>query len=202
MIELLSDLASLRARRVLLLAAGAFVLAAVVGVPVLSQLKSQSSDFQDPNAPNQRALRAIEAATGQTADYGVAVLVPTARKAAAARASTSRGGPLPRPGEAGAAARVAALLSAQRGFERVLDYPASRSTALVSRNGRQTVVLAAFSTRDQAAAAVERVCVQLWGSGVRFGGNDVTFHEINKRTTSDLQRAESLAFPILLLLSF
>ena len=35
-----------------------------------------------------------------------------------------------------------------------------------------------------------------------FGGNDVTFHEINERTTSDLKRAETLAIPILLLLSF
>ena len=35
-----------------------------------------------------------------------------------------------------------------------------------------------------------------------FGGNDVTFHEINERTSSDLKRAETFAIPILLLLSF
>ena len=43
---------------------------------------------------------------------------------------------------------------------------------------------------------------QVAGSGVRFGGNDVAFDEINKTTSSDLQRAEMFAFPILLLLSF
>ena len=37
---------------------------------------------------------------------------------------------------------------------------------------------------------------------MRFGGNDVTFDEISKRTSSDLRRAEMFAFPILLLLSF
>ena len=35
-----------------------------------------------------------------------------------------------------------------------------------------------------------------------FGGNDVAFHEVNERTTSDLRRAETFALPILLLLSF
>ena len=55
---------------------------------------------------------------------------------------------------------------------------------------------------NDSAAAVEHVRPQLAGSGVRFGGNDVAFDEINKRTSSDLQRAETFAFPILLLLSF
>src|SRR5438132_1561760 len=63
-------------------------------------------------------------------------------------------------------------------------------------------VLAAFATRDQSAAAVDRVRPALGGSGVRFGGNDVAFHELSKRTTSDLSRAEMFAFPLLLALSF
>ncbi len=63
-------------------------------------------------------------------------------------------------------------------------------------------MLAAFSTQDGSAAAVTHVRPELAGSGVLFGGNDVTFHEINERTTSDLKRAETLAIPILLLLSF
>ena len=63
-------------------------------------------------------------------------------------------------------------------------------------------MLAAFATQDRSAAAVAHVRPELAGSGVLFGGNDVTFHEINERTTSDLKRAETLAIPILLLLSF
>jgi hypothetical protein len=64
----LSDLASCRARRVLLLAGVAFLLATILGVPVVSVLKSESSDFQDPAAQNQQVLRTIERATGQSAN--------------------------------------------------------------------------------------------------------------------------------------
>ncbi len=73
---------------------------------------------------------------------------------------------------------------------------------LVSRNGRETLVLAAFANRERSAEAVEHIRPQLAGSDVRLGGNDVAFHEINKRTSSDLALAETFAFPILLLLSF
>ena len=190
MIARLSDLASRRARRVLLLAGVAFLLAAILGVPVVSVLKSESSDFQDPAAQNQQVLRTIERATGQSANYGVAALVP------------SLGDVRANPAAARPAARVASLLAAQPGFQRVLDYPATRLPELVSRDGRQTVVLAAFATRARAATAVDHIRPQLAGSGVRLGGNDIAFSEINKRTTSDLSRAEMFAFPILLLLSF
>ena len=97
---------------------------------------------------------------------------------------------------------MASLLAAQPGFQRVLDYPATHLPELVSRDGRQTLVLAAFATRERSATAVDHVRPELAGSGVLLGGNDVAFSEINSRTTSDLRRAETLAFPILLLLSF
>ena len=106
------------------------------------------------------------------------------------------------PAAAAGAARVAALLSAQPGFQRALDYPASHLAALVSRDGRETVVLAAFASRERSVAAVANVRAELAGSGVLIGGDDVAFSEINKRTTSDLRLAETFAFPILLLLSF
>ncbi len=47
-----------------------------------------------------------------------------------------------------------------------------------------------------------RLRPELAGQGVSFGGPDVAFSEINKRTSSDLKNAELLVFPILLLLSF
>ncbi len=190
MIARLSDLAARRARRVLMLAGVVFLLAAVLGVPLVSTLKSESSDFQDRAAPSEQVLRTIERATGQSAGYGVAALVPNVGDARA------------NPAAALPAARVASLLAAQPGFQRVLDYPATRLPALLSRDGRQTVVLAAFATRKRAVTAVDHIRPQLAGSGVRLGGNDLAFSEINKRTTSDLSRAEMLAFPILLLLSF
>src|SRR2546430_14015345 len=104
MIERLSELASRRTRRVLLAAALVFLLAAVLGLPVLSALKSQSSDFQDPASQSEQVLRSIEHATGQSARYGVAALRPSARGSVSADAR-------PDPAAAAGAARRAAPLS-------------------------------------------------------------------------------------------
>ena len=176
-------------RRVLIGAGVAFLVAAAFGVPVTTILKSSNTDFQNPQAENQRVNAAIEHATGQSPYYGVAALVSTPGNVLADRAAQLR------------AARVAALLSTQPGFQRVLDYPATHLPALVSRDGHQTVVLAAFSSQERSAAAAARLGPRLAGQGVRFGGPQVAFNEINSRTSSDLKNAELLAFPILLLLS-
>jgi uncharacterized membrane protein YdfJ with MMPL/SSD domain len=178
------------ARRVLIGAGVAFLLAAAFGAPVTTILKSSNTDFQNPTAENQRVEKTIERATGQRAAFGVAALVPSAGEVRTNHAAQLE------------AAHVAAILSTQPGFQRVIDYPATHLAALVSRDGRLTVVLAAFSTQERSAAAVARLRPELAGQGVRFGGPDVAFSEINKRTSSDLKNAELLAFPILLLLSF
>jgi uncharacterized membrane protein YdfJ with MMPL/SSD domain len=186
----LSALAVGRTRRVLIGAGVTFLFAAAFGVPVTTILKSSNTDFQSPSAENQQVAKMIERATGQRAAYGVAALVPSAGEVRTDRAAQLE------------ATHVASLLAAQPGFQRVLDYPATHLAELVSRNGRQTAVLAAFSTQEGSAAAVARLRSELAGQGVRFGGPDVAFSEINKRTSSDLRNAELLAFPILLLLSF
>jgi uncharacterized membrane protein YdfJ with MMPL/SSD domain len=186
----LADLAVVHSRRTLLIAGAVFLLAAALGGPVVSVLKSQSSDFQDPKAQNQQVLRDIERATGQTATFGLAALVPSTGDVRSDSAALRE------------SARVAALLAKQPGFQRVIDYPATHLPLLVSRDGHQTLVLAAFDNREDSTHAVEHVRAQIADSGVRFGGNDVAFDEINKTTSSDLERAEMFAFPILLLLSF
>jgi RND superfamily putative drug exporter len=188
-IDRLSALALARSRRVLVLAGVVFLVAVALGAPIVGILKSENSDFQDPASQNQQVLRAIEHATGQTATYGVVALVPSA--------TDVRSDPVAQR----ESARVAALLARQPGFQRSLDYPATHLPELVSRDGRLTLVLAAFANRDYSTRAVQNVR-PLAGHGVRFGGNDVAFEQINKTTSSDLQRAEMLAFPILLLLSF
>ena len=190
MIDRCARLATERTRRILLIAGAVFLLAAAIGVPVVTILKSESSDFQDPQAQNQQVLRAVEHATGQSAYYGVAALV------------SSHADVRTDPAAQAQAAHVVALLSRQPGFQRALDYPATHLPVLVSRNGRETLVLAAFATRERSAEAVEHIRPQLAHAGVRLGGNDVAFNEINKRTSSDLARAEMFALPILLLLSF
>ncbi len=157
---------------------------------MISTLKSESSEFQDHNAQNQQVLRAIERATGQSAAYGVAALVPAARDVRID------------PAAADGARRVAALLAAQPGFQRLIDYSTTRLPELVARDGRLTLVLVAYANRERSTAAITRVGHELAGSGVLLGGNDVAFQEVTERTTSDLKRAETFALPILLLLSF
>jgi RND superfamily putative drug exporter len=190
MIARLAELAVVHSKRTLLIAAAVFLLAAALGGPVVSILKSANSDFQDPNSQNQQVLRVIERATGQTAAYGLAALVPSGGDVLSDLAAQRE------------SAHVAALLATQPGFQRVIDYPATHLPELVSRDGRQTLVLAAFAKQEDSAHAVEHIRPLLAGAGVRFGGNDLAFDEVNKTTSSDLERAEMFAFPILLLLSF
>ncbi len=203
MIDRFTALANDRTKRVLIASSVIFLLAAALGAPVVGILKSESSDFQDPHAANQRVLREIEHATGQSAYYGVAALVPASRDVRAD------------PAAARPAARVASLLAAQPGFQRALYYgqPGGRAglnshlPALVSRNGRLTLVLAAFANREHSAQAVAHVRSRLASlepatHGVLLGGGDIAFQELNERTSSDLRTAEMFAFPILLALSF
>jgi uncharacterized membrane protein YdfJ with MMPL/SSD domain len=184
-------------RRVLIGAGIVFLMAAAIGVPIVTILKSESSDFQNPNAENQQVLRAIEHATGQSAYYGVAALVSSPTDVRTDPAAQAQ------------ATRVVALLSRQPGYQRALDYQTTHLPELVSRNGLQMLVLAAFADRERSAEAVAHVrslpaVHPPAGSGVAvsWGGSDVVFTELNERTSSDLRTAEMFAFPILLLLSF
>jgi uncharacterized membrane protein YdfJ with MMPL/SSD domain len=195
----LTKFATDRPRRVLAVAGALFVIAAVLGLPVTGMLGSSAQDFEDPASQYERANAAIQAATGQNPYYNVAVLLRSRRE--------------PRTGTAArdAAETLVPLLGGQHGFQRILDYSATHSRALLSRDGRETVVLAAYADATDATTAIARVRAalskppanaKLAGVGVRFGGYALTSQELNERTTSDLGRAELLAFPLLLLLSF
>jgi uncharacterized membrane protein YdfJ with MMPL/SSD domain len=186
----LAKFAMERSRRILIVSGLVFLLAAALGGPVVTILKSENSDFQDPATQNQQVLKTIERATGQTATFGLVALVPSRGDARTDLLAQRE------------SARVLALLAARPGFQRAIDYSRSHLPELVSRDGHQTLVLAAFANRDYSTRAAEYVRTQVAGRGVRLGGNDVAFNEINKTTSSDLQRAEMFAFPILLLLSF
>jgi uncharacterized membrane protein YdfJ with MMPL/SSD domain len=189
----LSALAAAHPRRVLLSAGVVFLLAAAIGAPVTGVLKGHSNDFQAPHDQALQTTAAIERATGQSANYGVAVLIPSAGDLRSDVTAQQLTGRLTR--------RVATLLAGQHGFQRVLDYSGSRLPQLLSRDGRESVLLAAFATQEDSAGAVAAVRPRVAGSGVRFGGGDIAFSEINSRTSSDLEHAELLAFPLLLLLS-
>lgn len=190
-------------RRVLAGAGVLFVIAAALGTPVTGMLGSSAQDFEDPASQYERTNAAIQAATGQLPYYNVAVLL------------RSRGDIRTDTAARGAVGAFVARLSGQHGLQRVLAYgergAASHAPALLSRDGRETVVLAAYATATDATTAIAHVRVassrapanaKLAGTTVRFGGYALTSQELNQRTTSDLARAELLGFPFLLLLSF
>ncbi len=186
-------------RRVLATAVLVFAIAAVLGGPVTSVLTSTPHDYQSPSSQYERTNRAIEAATGQSAYYDVVLLV------------RGRGDLRDDPAASRAIDTLADMLAAHRGFQRALDYPRTHAPTLLSRDRRETLVLAAFASEDDATSAVARVRVELSrasaptrlaGLTVLFGGYAVTNQELNERTTSELARAELLALPLLLALSF
>jgi hypothetical protein len=140
LIRRLTLLATGHTRRVLIAAGVLFVIAAVVGVPVAGSLGSSSQDFQDPVSQYERTNAAVAAATGQNPYYNVGALLRGRRDVRTDTAAQH------------ADAVLAALLSAQHGFQRGVDYSATRSQALLSRDDRETVVLAALPpqpTRQQ-----------------------------------------------------
>jgi uncharacterized membrane protein YdfJ with MMPL/SSD domain len=199
MTKRLTTLAANRTRRVLAAAVGLFLLAAVLGAPVTGMLRSSGRDFQDPASQYERANTAITHATGQDAYYEVTALL-RAHTRITADAASGR-----------AVETVTALLGAQRGLRSPPTGTMTRSSPLLSRDGRETLVTATYADATDATDAVARVRASLSTSGakaklagmsVRFGGYALINKELNERTTSDLARAELLGLPLLLLLSF
>ena len=194
-----TTLATTRTRRVLAAAVGLFLLAVVLGVPVTGMLGSSGRDFQDPASQYERANTAITHATGQDSYYEVIALLRGPTRIIGDAASGR------------AVQTVAALLGAQRGFRSPPTGVMTRSSRLLSRDGRETIVTATYADATDATDAVAHVRASLSTSGVkaklagmsvRFGGYALINKELNERTTSDLARAELLGLPLLLLLSF
>jgi uncharacterized membrane protein YdfJ with MMPL/SSD domain len=176
-----------RAGRILIVAALFFVVAGVLGGPVAGQLSAEDEDFQDPGAENIVASERLAAAGDGPEDGGLVALV-------------SPGGDV--RSDAAAQARVRAIqrtIDADPGAVAARSYLDARDPAFVSRDGSQTVVLAAF-TEDELEVA-ERLREELDGQAVRIGGPDVVNPEIGEQVSSDLARAELIAFPLLFLLS-
>ena len=70
MLDLFARLATERTRRILIIAGVVFLLAAAIGAPVVTILKSESSDFQDPHAQNQQVLRRSNTPPGRPPPTG------------------------------------------------------------------------------------------------------------------------------------
>jgi uncharacterized membrane protein YdfJ with MMPL/SSD domain len=178
MLNSLAERGIRRPRRVLLVAAAIFVVAAVFGGPVAGLLNAGNA-FEDPGSSSVVARHLIERATAQQTTPGVIAIVdrPSAERIAAVRHALDR--------ERG----VAAVRAGGRD--------------LVAADGRSALVLATVRAGADERDVADQAASDLKGMrGVTLGGPAVAGAQIGDQVQSDLGRAELLAFPLLALLAF
>ena len=142
----LTDIACRRPWRVLAIAGVIFVVAVVVGGAIVNSLQASLGDFEDPSSQTAIATRMLQQATGAEDDVGMVALLKMSGAVRGSAAAVSR------------EEHVAVLMQHQPGFLHAYDYVATEDSELVSRDGRETLVLGTFRTRETAYAAAQRNC--------------------------------------------
>ncbi|MFJ6381751.1 MMPL family transporter [Kitasatospora sp. NPDC092039] len=184
-----------RRRASLLLTLLITVLAAVFGGSVGDKLTNGLSDYDDPGGGNVVARETITRATGIDSQQGYLLLVRTDEQ-------------LPGTGAPPAAVAAAVrLLKDRPEVEQVVDY--SADPALVSRDGRSTVVVGAVRPM---AEAETKAAEQELQKAVRddpalngrtwLGGATPGHVQVAQVSDTDLAEAEGLATPVILIALF
>jgi len=186
-----------RARLVLVMAAIVLLVAAVLGVGAVGQLKG--GGFVDPRSESQRAQDRLDDRFGGQPNLILLVTTPS--------------GTVDDPAAAAAGQALAGRLSTEAGVSSVISYWPSRTPSLRSSNARQALVLAHLDGDDKQAGERARTLAAGFtkagsaGAGltVRAGGAAVAGNNIADQIGKDLGLAEGVAIPItlvLLLLAF
>lgn len=182
---------------VLLLSLLVTALATVYGGSVSEKLSNSLSDYDDPGGGNVAAREIIERATGIDPQQGHVLLVRTDKPVDPAAA----------PPEAVTAAVT--LLRSRPEVEQVIDYTSPGGAALISRDGRSTVVVgAAKSLTDQESIQAEKELQKAIkdDSTLRgrtwLGGATPGHVQLAKVSDTDLAQAELLATPVILVMLF
>ena len=158
--------------------------AAALGGPVFTALQDDGG-FVAADAESVLAVEQLERATGTGATPAIIALVPTPTA------------------ERGDLVAVERALGALDGVAATASVASTDDTGLVSRDGRTAAValtLRADADEDAVLGAVERTVADR--PGVLLGGPLVANTQVSEQIKQDLGRAELLAFPLLLLLSF
>ena len=188
MLDRISGMANTRSWIVAACAFAFMVLAGAVGAPVSSQL--HQGGFTNANSESEAAIQTLASATGSLADRDVTALVKVESVAS--------------PGARAEVTKVAGVIAADREVGATYDYYATHDASLVSKDGRETLVIGLFkrgANDDAIAAAASRLQARLKGdAAVTVGGVGTTFAEVQANVQADLGKAESLAFPILFIL--
>jgi RND superfamily putative drug exporter len=182
---------------VLLLTLLVTALATVYGGTVEEKLSNGLSDYDDPGGGNVAAREIIERATGIDPQQGHLLLVRTDERLAEDTAPPK------------AVTAAAELLRSRPEVEQVLDYTSPDGAALISRDGRSTVVVGATGsmTDQESARAVEGLQKAidddptLRGS-TWLGGATPGHVQVAEVSGTDLGQAELLATPVILVVLF
>jgi RND superfamily putative drug exporter len=170
----------------------AIAFAAMSGVFGGSVSKSlQAGGFQDPSSQSSLALDRLEQATGMRADGGIVALVKTPGGATSNPAMTE-------------VSKVAILINGDLDIAKVVTYYQTHDPSMVAKDGSSTIVVGYWKKiSDQEAVNAAARLEESFKSdpNVKLGGFAAINHQLNLIITSDLARAETLAFPILFLLS-
>ena len=164
--------------------------AAPFGIHVREHLKPRGFDV--PGSGSEKARAVVERASGTDPDNSVLAYVRLGAPVDAA-ASTER------------IAAVERRLRQDPAVAAVLDRRSAHNPAMVARDRRSTYLIAALRPLDdeQQEEAGRRLLAAFAGdSRVTLGGNPVANQEISTTIESDLRRAELLAVPLIVLLSF
>jgi uncharacterized membrane protein YdfJ with MMPL/SSD domain len=186
MFDALARLADGNARRVAIVAALFFVAAGVIGGSVASRLDPYGAD--DPATESVRADELLERSGDR--ETGVVVLIQNA--------------PVSEPSTRAEVKRIEDDLRARRDVASVNGYYDTRSRDFVSRDGDATYLVVGLRPTDDKEwqDAAEEIKDSLSGRpGVSVGGPAVAQKEVNEQVEEDLQKAELLVFPLLLVLS-
>ena len=182
----LAGFANRRGRRIVLVGAISFVIAAVLGSGVANRLAPY--DAEDPDTESAKAEdRLMEAGYRETS---VVVLIEGVDVQSREGRERIR--------------EVSDEVAGDPDVDAVTSYLETGSKDFVSRDGDATYLGVALTPTedDERQDAGERIVDALAGEpDVTVGGNAVAQQQVNEKVESDLRRAELLAFPILFLLS-
>jgi uncharacterized membrane protein YdfJ with MMPL/SSD domain len=185
MLERLARFIDRRRRAVLFVSVVVVFAAGAFGGPVVGLL-DVGDDFSDPQSESIQARDAIERTTGRSSAPDALVLVRLGAQAGTPEADR----------------KLEAVRSRVEDDDVAAIGVPEPGSPLVSRDRRSVYLPVTFYTAADEDAAGEALVERMRGEpGVTVGGGIVAFNQVGDQVEADLQRAEMLAAPILLLFS-
>jgi RND superfamily putative drug exporter len=192
MFDSLFHLVTRQRKIVLALGALLMIVAGALSLGLRDRLTSGWSDWDDPAAANVATRNTIERATGIDTQQGYVLLVHTSGR-------IDLSAPAPPVVQA-----ADDLLSKLPEVRRVADYQSAHNSALISKDGRSTVVVGEVGkvTENKVVPRLEQAVRSdpLLAGHVEIGGSTEGNVQVISVVLEDLARAEAIVFPLLFIL--